>query len=55
MIVNIFDGTEQPLAFTLTVIVATKGAAVLLIVANDGILPVPLAPNPICVLSFDQL
>ena len=53
--VNVCGGPEQPSASGVTVIVAVTGAVPLLTVLKAAIDPMPLAPNPIEVLLFDQL
>ena len=46
----------QPLTVIgVTVIVATIGALVVFVAVNDGTVPVPLAANPILLLSFVQV
>lgn len=55
VIVNVIGVPTQPLAVGVTVIVATSGPLVALVVTNGGISPVPLAARPIAVLLFVQL
>jgi hypothetical protein len=61
VMVNVFEAPAQACPpfefkyFGITVIVATKGALVVLVVTNDRISPLPLGANPIPVLSFVQL
>lgn len=55
VIVKVLDAPVQPLADGVTVIVATNGAAVVLVTMNGAILPVPDAANPIAVLLLVQL
>ena len=55
VIVNVIAVPGQPFAEGVTVIVEMTGAAVLLIPVNEGILPVPLAANPIEGSLFVQL
>jgi hypothetical protein len=56
VIVNVIGKPPQLVgAEGVTVIVATCGLLVVLDVVNDGIFPLPLAPNPIAVLLFVQL
>ena len=45
----------QPFNVGVTVILETIGALVVFVPVNDGILPRPLAPKPVAVLSFVQL
>ena len=50
------DGTPgQPVEVGVTVIVPLIGAVVAFVAVNEAISPVPLAANPIAVLSFVQL
>jgi hypothetical protein len=44
---NDCEELEQPLALAVTVMVATKGALVVLVAVNGGIFPLPLATRPI--------
>jgi hypothetical protein len=59
VIVNVFAGPEQDtpklVKVGVTVMVAVTGDVPVLTAANAAILPVPLAPRPIVVLSFVQL
>jgi hypothetical protein len=55
VIVKLIDWPGQPLAVGVTVIVAVIGELVALVATKLGILPVPLAANPIEVLLFVQL
>jgi hypothetical protein len=59
VIVNVFAGPEQDtpklVKVGVTVMVAVTGDVPVLTAANAAILPVPLVPRPIVVLSFVQL
>jgi hypothetical protein len=59
VIVNVFAGPEQEtpklVKVGVTVMVAVTGDVPVLTAANAAILPVPLVPRPIVVLSFVQL
>ena len=55
MIVNVTGVPAQPAADGVTVIVPVIGAVVVLVAVKLGILPIPLAANPIAVLLFVQL
>lgn len=52
VIVNVTGGPIQFAAHGVTVIVAIAGVSAVLTAANDSILPLPLAPRPIEVLSL---
>ena len=54
VIVNVTGGPIQFAAHGVTVIVAMAGVSAVLTAVNDRILPLPLAPRPIDVLSFVQ-
>jgi hypothetical protein len=49
------QGTEPLVKVGVTVIVAVTGDVPVLTAVNAAILPAPLAPRPIVVLSFVQL
>lgn len=53
--VNVLEGPGQPPVDGVTVIVAEIETLPVLIGIIEGILPVPLAGNPMAVLSFVQL
>ena len=59
VIVNVFEGpvqdTPKLVKVGVNVIVAVTGDVPVLTAANTAILPDPLAPRPIVVLSFVQL
>ena len=47
VMLNVLDGPVQPFADGVTVIVAVTGAFVVLVAANEAMLPVPFAARPI--------
>ena len=55
VMVNVCAAPKQPFADGMTVMVAIMGDEVKLVAVNDGILPTPLAANPMLVVLFVQL
>ena len=55
VMVNVFEDPVQPFADGVTVIVATTAVVPLFVAVKEAILPVPLAANPMLVLSLVQL
>ncbi len=59
VMVKVCEGPVQPadrlVKVGITVMVATTGAVVVFVAVKEVISPVPVAPNPMLVVLFDQL
>jgi hypothetical protein len=54
VMVKVIGVPTHPLVVGVTVMVPDMGAVPVLAVVNEGRLPIPLAPNPILILSLAQ-